>query len=104
MFLLTNDARSRTSQRNVLTKKILKTLRKENPEIYRAFYGSLFVVLGILCIAAAMMVLDDQAETLDVYIFTILGTMVAAVPVIFYTGFRMFETYFAKYPEDFPND
>ena len=104
MFLLTNDARLRSSQRNVLTKKILKTLRKENPETYRAFYGSLFVILGILCIAAAMMILDDEAESLDLYIFTIVGTMVAAVPVVYYTGFKMFETYFKKYPEDFPND
>jgi hypothetical protein len=51
-----------------------------------------------------MMILDEEAESLDLYIFTIVGTMVAAVPVVYYTGFKMFETYFKKYPEDFPND
>jgi len=38
------------------------------------------------------------------FAYSLMGLMLAAIPVIGYTGFKMFETYFKKYPEDFPND
>ena len=102
--MLNNDARYRSNARNVLTKKITKTLKKENPERYWAFYGSVFGLMAIMLIVAYFMVQDGENVDVMVYAYGLLGLMIAGIPVIGYAGFKMFETYFTKYPEDFPND
>ena len=104
MFMLNNDARFRSEERNVLTKKVTKTLKVEAPRAYWGYYGSIGILMLVLLSTAALMVIDAETKNLDWYIYTILGTMVAGIPVIGYGGFKMFETYFKLYPEDFPND
>ncbi|MEY4450935.1 MAG: hypothetical protein RLZZ380_56 [Actinomycetota bacterium] len=103
IFWLTNDARSRSSERSVLTKKIMKTLKRENPERYWGFYGSIYGLMAIMLIVAYFMVQDAYGDVMP-YAYSLIGLMFAAIPVIGYTGFKMFETYFNKYPEDFPRD
>ena len=103
LFMMNNDARIRSSSRSILTKKILKTLRKENPNRYWGFHGSVYGLLVILLVIAYFMVQDAYGDVMP-YAITMLTLMFAAIPVLGYTGFKMFETYFKKYPEDFPND
>ena len=102
--MLNNDARFRSSERNVLTKKITKTLKVEAPKAYWGYFGSMIVVFAIMLVTAGFMVVDAETKNLDPYIYTILGTMVAGIPVIGFGGFKMFETYFKLHPEDFPKD
>ena len=104
LFMMNNDARFRSKERNVLTKKITKVLKAEAPKAYWGFYGSMIVMFAILLATAGFMVVDAEAKNLDPYIYTILGTMIAGIPVIGFGGFKMFETYFKLHPEDFPND
>ena len=102
--MLNNDARYRSKERNILTKKITKTLKLEAPKAYWGYYGSVGIILLILLSTAGLMAIDAETKSLDPYIYTILATMAAGIPVIGYGGFKMFETYFKLHPEDFPND
>ncbi|MEN9608694.1 MAG: hypothetical protein RLZZ06_625 [Actinomycetota bacterium] len=102
--MLNNDARFRTRERNTLTKKITKSLKGEAPKAYWGYYGSMIVIVAIMLVTAGLMVFDAETKNLDAYIYTILGTMIAGIPVIGFGGFKMFETYFKLHPEDFPND
>ena len=104
LFMLNNDARFRTRERNKLTKKITKSLKVEAPSAYWGYYGSMIVIVAIMLVTAGLMVIDAETKNLDAYIYTILGTMIAGIPVIGFGGFKMFETYFKLHPEDFPND
>lgn len=103
LFMMGNDARFRSSDRNVLTKKILKTLKKENPNRYWGFHGSIYGLLAILLIVAYFMVQDAYGDVMP-YAYMILALMFSGIPLLGYTGFKIYETYFAKYPEDFPRD
>jgi hypothetical protein len=104
MFMMNNDARLRSSSRSILTKKILKTLKKENPNRYWGFHGSVYGLLGIMSFMAYFMLIEGEDGDALTFAYSLMGLMLAAIPVIGYTGFKMFETYFKKYPEDFPND
>ncbi len=102
--MMNNDARFRSSSRSILTKKILKTLKKENPKRYWGFHGSVYGVLLILSIMAYFLLIEGEDGDALTSAYYLMGLILAAIPVIGYTGFKMFETYFSKYPEDFPND
>ena len=103
-FMLNNDARFRSNERNVLTKKITKTLKVEAPKAYWGYYGSIAILLLVMLAIVGLMIPDAETKDLDPYVYAFIGTMVAGIPVIGYGGFKMFETYFKLHPEDFPND
>ncbi len=103
-FFLSNDARTRSSERNVLTKKILKTIRKEAPSRYWGHYGAISAVLALVILPMVPIFLDIENTDVVLVSYLVLAIMFLAIPVIGYTGYKVFETYFEKYPEDFPRN
>lgn len=103
-FLSNNDARYRSKEREALTKKINKTLRREEPRVYWTNYGFMGHLLVAVVVIFALMFQDSTGKNVGNYIAVIFVTLFMAIPILFYNGYKMFETYFKKYPDDFPND
>lgn len=101
-FFMSNDARTRSSERNGLTKKILKTTRKEVPSRYWGHYGAIGGIFALMILPLVPVFLDPENTDVILVSYIVLAVMVLAIPVVGYTGYKLFETYFEKYPEDFP--
>ncbi len=101
-FLLSNDARTRSGSRDALTKKILKTLRKEAPRVYWSHYGALAAVFALMILPLIPIFVDPQYTGIMFSLYFAMAMMFLGIPVFAYSGYKTFKTYFDLYPGDFP--
>ncbi len=103
-FLLSNDARYRSAERNQLTKKIMKTLRREQSKTYWSYYGVLAAMISLYLLVFGGLLLDVESDNLTAYLWLLGAITAISLPAVIYTTFKVFDTYFENYPEDFPKN
>ena len=103
MFWTSNHAYTRGAEREALTKKVWRTVRKESPKTFWAFFGWMGGLLFLTLLGISMVFVDETTDPM-VYLTVSLVPFFAMLPAALITAFNVFNAFFKNHPEDFPRN